>query len=252
MKLRKEHVLVAVLAACSAAAPVMARGTESRHPTSDASSDTATPFVPPREAMVLTRELRKVMGDGKIFTTRRSYAIRFVPEGEGWRVEGSLVSSEVEAPAGVPPQLAELERTRPDTGLFPLRLDRAGMIVDQQGVRDPRTSAALLEQARATLSRSALSEAERRSAAALVAKLQTQARAGGGNWPPDLFRPRDTARSETRPLPLGPGIDGQVRISIAAQEAPGGMMERLERKVVTEMAGTSRISVETWTLARLR
>lgn len=252
MKLRKEHVLVAALAACSAAAPALATGIEAEHPAPDANPDAAAPFVPPHEPMVLTRELRKVMGDGKAFTARRSYAIRFVPEGEGWRVEGSLLSSEVEAPPGVPPQLAELERTRPDTGLFPLRLDRAGMIVDQQGARDPRTSAALLEQARATLARSSLSEAERRSAEALVIQLQAQAKAAGGNWPVDLFRPRDAARSETRALPLGPGMDGQVRVTVAAQEAPGGMMERMERKVVTETAGTRRTSVETWTLAHSR
>ena len=252
MKLRKEHVLLAALAACSPAAPALAAGIETQQPAPEGIPDAAAPFVPPREAMVLTRELRKVMGDGKAFTARRSYAIRFVPEGEGWLVEGSLLSSEVEAPSGVPPQLAELERTRPDTGLFPLRLDRAGMIVGQQGARDPRTSAALLEQARATLARSSLSEAERRGAEALVVKLQAQAKAAGGNWPVDLFRPRDVAHSETRTLPLGPGLEGQVRISVAAQETPGGMMERLERKVVTETAGTSRTSVETWTLARSR
>jgi len=248
MKLRKEHVLVAALAACSAAAPALAAGVEAQR----SAADSTSAFVPPRESMVLTRELRKVLGDGQVFTARRSYAIRFVPDGEGWRVEGSLLASEVEAPPGVPPQLAELERTRPDTGLFPLRLDRAGMILEQQGARDPRTSAALLDQARATLARSSLSDAERKGAEALVVRLQAQARAAGGNWPADLFHPRAAGRSETRNLPLVAGLDGQIRVTVAVRETPAGLMERMERKVVTEAGGTSRTSVETWTLARSR
>lgn len=253
MKVRIDLVLGAALATGAVAAPALAgrpgeEGATAARP--GVAADRA--FVPPSERMVLTRELRKTMGNGRIFLSRRSYAVRFVPVADGWSVQGTLVTSEVEAPPGVPPQLVELERSRSDGGLFPIALDRAGLIVRQPGPSDPRASAAALVAARDALGRSALSSNDRAAATALVAQLQVQSNAAGGNWPVDLFRPPAGERDEVRTFPLASGSEGRVTVSIAAADAPDGVLERLERKVVTEAAGTSRVSVETWTLARSR
>lgn len=212
----------------------------------------AAAFAPPAGPMVLTREVRKTFGDGQVFVSRRRYAVRFAPQGEGWTLDGTLIASEVEAPPGVPPQLAELERNRRDDGLFPMHLDGAGMIVDQPGSSDPVTSGRALAAVGTALAGSNLSAADRQAASAFAASLHAQARAAGGNWPPDLFRPRRGLSSETRTMPAGGGAQGRVTIAITAGTGSGGLMERLERRVVTEAGGTSRLSVETWTLVQAR
>lgn len=213
---------------------------------------TGAAFAPPQDPMVLTRELRRTVGHGGEVVSRRYYAIRFLPEGRGWKVEGKLVNTEVEAPAAVPAELVELERTRGDEGLFPLHLDAAGLIVRQQGTRDPQTSQQALAAARDTLAKANLSEAERAAAMAMVERIQAQVRAAGGNWPEDLFRPSAPQRSEVRAVPLGNGLEGRITVSIAAADGQQGIVDRFERKVLTETGGTSRLSVETWTLRRSR
>ena len=209
-------------------------------------------FSAPTGPLVLTRELRKTVAGNHEFVSRRRYAVRFAPEGAGWRVEGTLVSSEVEAPARMDPRLVELERARGDEGLFPLKLDRSGMIVAQSGGEDPRNDARTLAAATAVLGKAGLSPEDRAAALRLAAGLQAQARAAGGNWPVDLFRPRTGERSEVRRFPLGDHGEGRVTITVAAAGDARGVMERLQRRIVTETAGTSRLSVETWTMTRAR
>ena len=48
---------------------------------------------------------------------------------------------------------------------------------------------------------------------------------------------------------LASGLDRQPVIT--ANEAPGGLLDRMQRQVVTELEGTQRLSTETWTLADL-
>lgn len=244
-----ELLLGAALAALTAVPAHAAEG-----PRTDTMPPRAAPqdFAPPQSPLVLTRELRKDFARGGELVARRRYAIRFVPEGNGWRVEGALVTSEVEAPETVSPQLLEIERTRSDEGLFPMRLDRRGLIVNQPGAADSANEAAMLAAARRFLADRGLPEGDRAAALALAERLQAQSRAAGGNWPVDLFRPRPGEHSEVRTLPALDGASGRVTITIAADDRPDGLLERLERRVVTEAAGSSRRSVETWTLSRAR
>lgn len=235
----------AALAALSVAAPADLAGAATIAPQADRDG-----FVPPRGPLLLTRELRKTLADGQEIVSRRRYAIRFVPQADGYRVEGELVGADVQAPPALA-DLAEVERTRSDDGLFPLLLDRGGMILEQRGADDPASTARTLAEARAFLARAELSEADRAAALAMVTRLQEQARAAGGNWPADLFRPASGRREESRELPLPDGSAGRVTVSITATDMPGGMLDRLQRRVVTELDGTSRLSTETWTLAEL-
>lgn len=241
-----ELLLGAALAAMTAAGGAQAAA----GPRSDSLPAPARPgaFAPPQGPLVLTREVRKDFARGGEIVSRRRYAIRFVPAGNGWRVDGRLADSAVEAPPGIAPELIALERTRSDAGLFPLLLDSHGMIVRQNGSADPANEAATLKAAQAFLA-GKLSEADRAAAMAMAAKLQEQARRAGGNWPVDLFRPRHGEHSEVRALPVGNGSTGTVTITVAAAERPDGLLEKLERRVVTEAAGSRRLSIETWTLA---
>ena len=84
-------------------------------------------FNPPPGPMILTRELRRSLSDGKAIITRRSYEIRFAPERGGFRVDGRLVDVDVDVPPRLAP-LALLERLRGDDGLFPIHLTTRGLI----------------------------------------------------------------------------------------------------------------------------
>jgi hypothetical protein len=262
LRRKLELLLGATLAALAAHAPAARAGAAANPPT-DPYSRLARPapgaapraaFAPPATPMVLTRELRRTLGDGQEVVSRRSYAVRFVPEGQGWTVEGEVVSSEVEAPPSVPAAIVALERGRSDDGLFPLRLDGEGLIVAQQGSSDPASAERALAVVRARLADAGLSPADRAAAVAMAEQLQRQSRSAGGNWPVDLFRPANGERSEVRTVPLGNGAEGRVTVTTAAATASSrtGLVDRFERKVLTETGGTSRLSVETWTLRRLR
>jgi hypothetical protein len=231
----------ATLAALAAAAPACAAPARAA----------PAAFHPPEAQVLLTRELRKALPDGEQIVSRRRYYIRFVPQGAGYGVEGDLVGAEVEAPPELA-RLAEVERTRSDEGLFPLMLDNAGMIVAQSGDNDPAAEARTMAEAKAYLAQQTeLSEADRAAALAMVAKLQAQARASGGNWPADLFRPADGERRESRELPLPDGSAGKVTVTINASDTPDGLLANFQRQIVTELEGTSRLSTETWTLAAI-
>lgn len=251
---RKVELLLG--AALAAGVPGTTARALADHPRTDAAplnalGDSATPaFHPPLRPLVLTRELRREMPGGREFVSRRHYAIRFEREGAGWRIDGDLVSSEVEAP-GVAPEMAELERSRKDTGLFPLHLDGNGLIVAQQGSRDEANARQTRLAAAAFLDRAGLAGTDRQAVLDAVARLQAQGRAAGGNWPADLFVSRSGAREEVRSIPLGDGLTGKVMIAIAA-ESDNGLVERFERRVTTDNGVSRRHSTEVWTIALAR
>ena len=122
---------------------------------------------------------------------------------------------------------------------------------EQQQVHEDQTRERLLAAARDFIVKAQMTDAERTAALAMVAKLQAQARAAGGNWPADLFRPASGEHQESRELPLPDGSTGKVTVTITATDAPGGLLDRLQRRVVTELGGSARLSTETWTLASL-
>lgn len=239
------HMLLkAALAGAAVAAPASAAGPRGGlspvHP--------VRAFTPPAGPMVLTREVRKTLGDGQSLVSRRRYAVRFAPEETGWRLDARLASTEVDAPVGTPVSLVELERTRRDDERLTLRLDRNGMIVAQPNGQDPAVARQALAATAATLERSSLSPADRAGAAAVAQRLVSQARSQGSTWPTDLFRPAPGTRTHTQALPFGDGSEGMVTVTLAARTT-SDRMTWFERRIRTEAAGTNRLSVETWTLA---
>lgn len=203
-------------------------------------------FAPPAGPFILTRTLERAFPDGARIVSRRSYKVRFVAEPGGFRVEGELLSAEVEAPESLG-FLAELERTRPDTGLFPMRLDAGGSLLEQGARTGPdgnvREAAGHVARTLAGLS---LPRVEARDAAAFVEQLRRNGM--HTQWPADLFRPIPGRRSQTVPVPLPGGATGSVRIDLDAQVRSGGLLSLFRRRVVTELGDSQRRTDETWAL----
>ena len=206
-------------------------------------------FAPPETRLVLTRVLHSPLADGKEVVARRSYAVRISPHGDGFRVDGELLDCEVEAP---PPlqALAEIERNRPDTGLFPLRLNSRGLLLpwattSHSGEAIGKAAVA----ASRTIDDSALGNADRAQAQGFIA----QVRDGAARtlWPSDLFRPEPGRRVEQQQFALPDGREGRITVEINARaDSAPGVLAELERTIVTEMAGSRRVTREEWKISQ--
>ena len=177
--------------------------------------------------------------------------MRFVRDGAGFLIEGRLVDSAVDAPPSLH-ALAEIERGRPGTALFPIRLDAAGRIVTGRIVTGPPAPPAhALQEASALVSR-AIGEIDLpHPGGARAQDFVRQVQGGGARspWPAELFRPFPGRRSQTHAVPLPDGGTGHVTIEIqASAREPGGLLSSYARTVVTETGGGQRVTREEWTL----
>lgn len=237
IKLRHALLLGAAISLPMAALPVAHQAEASTH----------SGFVAPSSPQVLTRELHRRLADGKEIVSRRSYEIHFTREGSGWRVEGLLISSEVDAPPELA-MLARIEKARKDEGLFPLHLDSAGMIIDQNGAADNAATDEARSLVAGSLERLSIAQGDRTVATDMVTRIATQSRATGGNWPSDLFHPAAPRRSDVQNMPLPGGKSGKTTVTLIAVGADNGLLGQFERHVVTEIEGSSRTSQEIWRL----
>lgn len=208
-------------------------------------------FSAPEGPVILTRELRRAVGRSKQIITRRSYEIRFVREGSGWRVDGTLIGSEVEAPEGLA-ELAALEKARKDVGLFPLKLDSQGLIIAQRAPNDAVAADKARVVASAAVEKINMTSTDKAVARQMIQRIATQSQASGGSWPVDLFRPPVEPVVDVRELPLPGGKQGRVTVTMQASPGNGGQLRQLDRRVLTEIDGTSRLSTETWSMSDVR
>ena len=216
-----------------------------------AAASDASAFTPPEGPLILTRELRRALGRSNQIVTRRSYEIRFVPDGPGWRVEGKLVGSEVDAPAELA-ALAALEKARKDEGLFPLKLDAQGRIVEQRAPSDAAAAAKARNLASDTVEKIDMASADKAVAKQMIQRIAAQSQGAPGSWPADLFRPAEKARVDVRELPLPDGKQGRVTVTMQASPNDSGQLRKLDRHILTEIDGTSRLSVESWSMSEVR
>jgi hypothetical protein len=205
----------------------------------------AATFAPPSTPMLLTRTLRQVLGDGKEVRTRRSYRITFVREETGFRIDGTLAEVAVEAPAGLE-ALAELERRRPDAGLFPMHLDAQGMIRTKPEPPASAVERQAIELAAAQVGGMKLPAAEKTEARGFIAQFRT--RPSRTPWPQDLFHPVPGRRREQRLIPLPNGLRGEVSTDIDASADSSGLVSAFTRKVTTDLDGDKRVVFEDWRL----
>lgn len=204
-----------------------------------------TGFVAPSEPMRLTRVLERELGDGNAVTVTRSWRVRFVAHGDGYRVEGEEIAATVDAPPRLA-MLAQVEREKPDAAPFPITLDAAGLIVDE------RAAGAAPIPGLAEAARTYLQDApdKRRSDAMryVLAVQQAGARMTSA-WPEDLFYPATPPRSERRTLALPGGGSGTISVSFDGTLGDEGRhLAAAERHIVTTIGGDARASHESWRL----
>lgn len=209
------------------------------------------PFAPPATPMLYTRRLERGLVGGASLTVTRSFAVRFVREADGFRVEGEQVEVAVEAPPQLD-ALARLERERVETALFPLQLDSAGSIRQGADAIESAQLDAAVREAAAQIERGQHTTDERAELRAFVETVHRSSTALLTELPRDLFAPGDAPREERRVLDLPGGITGLVRMTFAAsRDLATGLMREARREVVTEIADDRRRTVESWSLAPL-
>ena len=212
----------------------------------DAGASCAATFAAPDVPLILTRTVTRSLPGGRQIVTSRRYRVLFFARDDGCRIEGEMLNVTVDAPPALH-TLAELERTRPDTGLFPIQLDGQGRIISQRSADDRSATANAANLLSARVAQAPIAPADRTAASHFVGQV---AQSGGESvWPQDLFRPAPGHRTEERQVPLPDGSMGAVSISSEARIDPqSGRMVSFERTVLTRIGETTRGSRETWTL----
>ena len=205
-------------------------------------------FQPPRSPLLLTRTLKKVLPDGKQVITRRAYKVRIAPNDGRFRIDGELVDVAVEAPGRLR-ALAEIERKRPDTGMFPMWLDSAGMLLRGSEPQSGKSTGEAADLVAGEIGEMDLPRQSRQQALAFVS--QFRERPGLTQWPADLFRPVPGVRREARTIALPDGTQGRATIDLEANaNAATGLLVSFSRTVTTEIDGESRVTHEIWTLGK--
>lgn len=205
-------------------------------------------FAPPETPLVLTRTVWKTLGDGKQIVVSRRYAVQFSRQETGFRLDGRLLDTAVEAPEQLA-AMAAIERNQADQGPFPLRLDRAGLIRSTSSAAvDMQSRDASAAEGQAILSRTRLTSAEKGEAAAFLR--QMAAIGANAAWPVDMFNPESIEQHQSRVIALPDGSEGQVEVALRVDGYhASGLPKAVERTVTTVLSGTSRVSREMWTLA---
>jgi len=215
---------------------------------SAASAESARPasFTPPDRPMVLSRTLHRPLPGGAEVVTIRTYEIRFSRTRDGYRIDGKLLSADIT----VPPRfeaLAQIERNRPDSGLFPMMLDHRGRLLPAPP-RDAAESAQAAGDLAASKIPDHLPAGEARDAQAFIGRIS--ANPVHTAWPEDLFSPEPGKHGTVQTIPLPDGKTGQVSVVIeASTDTRTGLLSRLTRRVATDLDGSRRVTIETWTLA---
>jgi hypothetical protein len=204
-------------------------------------------FAPPSSPLLLTRTLYRTLVDGKVIIVTRRYSIRFTAEGEGYRLDGEQIGAEVDAPAALA-SLAEIERKRIDKALFPARLDSAGMIREGgASMVDPEVRRQVVVKSGSVIASTKLAAPVKRETNALVGQFTSMPNSSA--WPVFLFNPGSRERIDTKRVALPGGTEGEVEVRIRAEGiGSGGLPHRVERKVITRLAGTEKVSREVWTI----
>lgn len=203
------------------------------------------PYQPPKQARVLTRTLTRDLADGKQIVTTRSYLVRVVPLGQGYRVEGNQISVDVSAPPVLAPLVA-MERARVDHETLPILLDHDGYIIPGPEQEAP-TSAETGKAVDAFQAQSRMTPSQRATANTVAHAMI----APGGHvitqWPGDVFNPMPGRREDVLHPSLPDGTQGEVVVAITG-ECGKDIPLHLTRDVVTRIGGTSRHVQEDWTL----
>ncbi|MCC6927192.1 hypothetical protein [Novosphingobium sp.] len=234
---------IVLLAGAAAMLPVLLPGSFAQA----VEPPTAEQFVPPRENLILSRTVIRELSDGNLIKVTRRYAVQFKPESGGYRLDGKLVNVVVEVPP-VLNGLADIERRRDDSSMFPVFLDQRGAIlVDAEGKPiDRQAHDQMASRASVLLAQSGMKPESLQMGTRVIGQAMT-ARAGSP-WPTDLFLVRPGEHRQSRMVTLPGGAQGQIEVVTRVDRLlPCGLPQTIERTVVTLLSGSKRISREIWT-----
>ena len=209
-----------------------------------------TRFQPPAGPMLFRRVLVRELPDGKAIEVSRSFRVRFLREGDGFRVEGTQVASQVSAPEQLQ-ALARMEEERVESGLFPMLLDAHGIVIAGPQGSVPVDISGAVREALAQIADSGGSGLRQASGREFVLGLQFVATRITSLVPPNLFAGLEEIWFDEHELPLPDGGRGTVSVRFEDRVNPAsGLLDRATREVVTRVGGSSRRSIEEWTLAK--
>ena len=189
------------------------------------------------------------LGKGaKIVVTRR-WLIHFSTTATGITVTGHQLSATVDAPAKLS-AIADIERRRDASDMFPIELDRTGLITSLTDASSPKSVAEAVDTALRQLKErgdEGQSYADHRSFLMSVNRMTSEQ---VSRIPTDLFVPAPGSDQTDRAIPLADGQSGKIAIFHTAttrQKSP--LLAGSERRIVTTVGPEDRVSSETWTLA---
>lgn len=201
----------------------------------------------PAGRLTLTRVLERGLGDGKALTVTRSWECTFTLHNKGARISARQTDVQVDAPAPLS-ALADFEKRRTVTGLFPMLLDDRGLIVDWSG--EGASIDRAVELAREKLEAGQLAASDRADAARYMAEMGRVAASVISSVPRDLFYPTTANQYEQRNIDLPGGGVGSYELTLKAEtQGNSGLLHRSERRIVTRIGGSSRASREEWSIA---
>lgn len=208
-------------------------------------------LAPPHAPMLFTDHVRRqLVGDASL-TTQRNFEVRFIPLADGYLIDGTQVSSSIDAPPGLEP-LAEIWRKTPLTTLFPFQIDLEGFVIPNTG---PTSGAApdlseAIDVGLDLLRKSGSSETEIDDAHSFFLWLQQAANEIGSDIPRDLLVPPAEVQQASKVVELPGGTSGMIEISFLGTLTPEtGLMRQAKREIVTRVEGTSLSTLDNWSLA---
>jgi hypothetical protein len=198
--------------------------------------------------MLFLRRLTRELPGGYAIVVERGFTVRFAALADGFRIDGEQVSSSVEAPPNLA-AYAAIEQKRIERGIFPIELDASGLIRSVPGPTAPTGATQGVELALAQIKTMPLPEGDRDEARAFLLGLEQAAGRISSAPPPDLFTPPATAEQATREVMLPGGLAGSIASRFSGTVSPAtGLLDQAERVVTTETAGSTRRTLEHWSL----
>lgn len=212
-------------------------------------------IAPPVGDFRLERALTRGLGGGAEIVVTRHWRIAFAKTDAGVAVSGEQIHAAVIAPPRLA-TLAEIERTRSTAALFPLLLDAAGLIRayggQGNGGQDDVALTRAIESGRALMASLTRTGVESEDARSFLAKLASMSAGAVSRPPQDLFFPQPGSDTATRDLALPDGGTGSITVTSLSRAAlTTGLLELAERRIVTRVAGSERITLEIWRLAQV-
>jgi hypothetical protein len=208
-------------------------------------------IAPPTGPMTFTRRLQRALPGSNKLVVSRSFAIDFTATATGWTVSGEQSGVSVEAPERIA-ALAALERQRVETGLFPLALDRTGMVVGAPDARPAKELDEAVAIVGRMLDNAGIASGERAELDSFVRAVHEAGARMTSQFPGDLFAPRDDDAHATRELALPGGGAGTIEVSFTALTDPAtGLMREARREIVTSIGNDRRLTREDWSLTPL-